>query len=476
MPRQVWDGACARALELGRDVVSDDLFLLALTGLDEAQPARRALELEGVDAQVLLAKIRTGGDRPADASTPLTFSPAYYSFHGRAQGFAAALGTGKITPEDVLLAMLWDPVSSSSQILWGLGVDREQLVERLRDLDVAVPAAPLPAQQPVEYGEKVWFERAEVGAVIEEIRLRVTPNTHWGFNYDGDRAGRSPRQALTWRHSLRTRSRHNPADAGAENLPIAPGLDQDRRNRSSPGPPTGTFALWVAAPDDPAVVKVANIQHLASPIRAQLREPVSAVELAGLLHINPTRPSRRSTAPRRCRPSTAPSRRRPGGCARPRGRRPPRSARRGDGGDVGAAGGLGVEHWQQRLAQLGQPRLEPLQQRLRRVVGGGQRGQGQPDFVAGAGDGDLGDLQRGGLEALPVRRCPALVGEREAAPTAISPAPAGTSGGSACAPETSARHCVATRRKRCGPWSPMACTQPSAAIAAPARSGCSNRK
>jgi isochorismate synthase EntC len=34
-------------------------------------------------------------------------------------------------------------------------------------------------------------------------------------------------------------------------------------------------------------VKMANIQHLATPIRAQLRNPVSAVELAGLLHPTP---------------------------------------------------------------------------------------------------------------------------------------------------------------------------------------------
>jgi isochorismate synthase len=46
-------------------------------------------------------------------------------------------------------------------------------------------------------------------------------------------------------------------------------------------------AVWVAAPDEPAIVKVANIQHLATPIRAQLTHPRSAVELAGLLHPTP---------------------------------------------------------------------------------------------------------------------------------------------------------------------------------------------
>ena len=46
-------------------------------------------------------------------------------------------------------------------------------------------------------------------------------------------------------------------------------------------------SLWVAAADEPVLVKVQNVQHLATPIRAQLREPVSAVELAGLLHPTP---------------------------------------------------------------------------------------------------------------------------------------------------------------------------------------------
>ena len=39
--------------------------------------------------------------------------------------------------------------------------------------------------------------------------------------------------------------------------------------------------------EEPALVKVANIQHLATPVRAQLAEPRSAVELAGVLHPTP---------------------------------------------------------------------------------------------------------------------------------------------------------------------------------------------
>ncbi|HVS28945.1 MAG TPA: isochorismate synthase [Solirubrobacteraceae bacterium] len=46
-------------------------------------------------------------------------------------------------------------------------------------------------------------------------------------------------------------------------------------------------AVWVAEAPEPAVVRVANIQHLATPIRAQLARPHSAIELAGVLHPTP---------------------------------------------------------------------------------------------------------------------------------------------------------------------------------------------
>jgi salicylate biosynthesis isochorismate synthase len=46
-------------------------------------------------------------------------------------------------------------------------------------------------------------------------------------------------------------------------------------------------SVWVTAAPEPALVRVANIQHLGTPIRAQLAAPLSAVELAGVLHPTP---------------------------------------------------------------------------------------------------------------------------------------------------------------------------------------------
>ena len=49
----------------------------------------------------------------------------------------------------------------------------------------------------------------------------------------------------------------------------------------------GPHSVWVTTAEEPIVVRMANIQHLATPIRAQLARPVPAIELAGVLHPTP---------------------------------------------------------------------------------------------------------------------------------------------------------------------------------------------
>jgi menaquinone-specific isochorismate synthase len=46
-------------------------------------------------------------------------------------------------------------------------------------------------------------------------------------------------------------------------------------------------AIWVASAPEPELARIANIQHLATPIRAQLAEPLDTLELAGLMHPTP---------------------------------------------------------------------------------------------------------------------------------------------------------------------------------------------
>jgi salicylate biosynthesis isochorismate synthase/menaquinone-specific isochorismate synthase len=46
-------------------------------------------------------------------------------------------------------------------------------------------------------------------------------------------------------------------------------------------------SVWVTSAPEPELVRIANIQHLATPIRAQLAAPIDALELAGLMHPTP---------------------------------------------------------------------------------------------------------------------------------------------------------------------------------------------
>ena len=47
------------------------------------------------------------------------------------------------------------------------------------------------------------------------------------------------------------------------------------------------LSVWVEAGEEPEIIKVANIQHLGTPVIAHLLEPRTAIELAGLLHPTP---------------------------------------------------------------------------------------------------------------------------------------------------------------------------------------------
>ena len=88
---------------------------------------------------------------------------------------------------------------------------------------------------------------------------------------------------------------------------------------------------------------------------------------------------------------------------------------RGDRGDAEAPGGSGVDQRQPGVAQLARPRFEPRRELVGHVVGGGEDSEREPHVAAAAGERHLRDDQIGRLEARPVRRVAAVVGEREAA-------------------------------------------------------------
>ncbi len=188
IPREIFRGVSEHARRMGYPVASDDLFLLAVAELAEGTPARDVLESAGIGAGRLATEISSRALPMSAESRGLMFPPAYNSMAGRAEAFAASLGDGPISPEHVLMALIWDPTSLSSQLLSQLGVSRTDIIDGLRSRGVAVPRTSIPPQVEVEMGERIWIEREEVQRVITELPKRLPPEAHFGFNYEDDRA------------------------------------------------------------------------------------------------------------------------------------------------------------------------------------------------------------------------------------------------------------------------------------------------
>ena len=136
---------------------------------------------------------------------------------------------------------------------------------------------------------------------------------------------------------------------------------------------------------------------------------------------------------------------------------------------AGSSSGSGVAR------SAARPRLEPRRELLGHVVGGGQGGEREPHVVAAAGERDLRHHQVGRREPRPVRRGSAVVGEREAADRHEAGAgrPVGRVG-LRRARQLAPRGGDLLEAPRPAALEAL-CTQPSAASAAPPRSGCSKQ-
>jgi isochorismate synthase len=245
--------------------------------------------------------------------------------------------TARLTVPEVAVARRGDDVRITVAALARPDDDPEQLAERALARLAALRAAPLPLLDPAPVGvariassaPPEHYESAVARAVeriragrLDKVVLAREVVVHAPAPHDaaavfgvlragfgscfvycagrGDAAfvGASP-ELLVRREGLRastvalagsTRRSADPAvDAHLGEQLLHSGKDREeqaivaRRIARSLAP----LSVWVAAPDEPAIVRVANIQHLATPIRAQLTQPRSVLELAGLLHPTP---------------------------------------------------------------------------------------------------------------------------------------------------------------------------------------------
>src|SRR5947208_7883936 len=97
-------------------------------------------------------------------------NPATHRMLGRAEGIAAGPGVARPAAEHVLVAILWDPETTTASHLDGLGVTRGRVLDRLRDAGAVLPPADPPAAERRRWGERLGVPIEQLPALRAELR------------------------------------------------------------------------------------------------------------------------------------------------------------------------------------------------------------------------------------------------------------------------------------------------------------------
>ena len=180
--------AFKEAERLGHDFVGPEHGVLAILRGDPRDLARLALEDIGIttdSVERLLARMIDADPRAfPERATGIHPNPAWYRVVGRAEGFAASLGTGEVRPLDLVLALLW----SRRPLLAEPASSREGLVKALAPHGVALPPTPLPVLERLpRFTQHVEFPRRNLPRVLALLAERHPDGAGptYGFNHDG---------------------------------------------------------------------------------------------------------------------------------------------------------------------------------------------------------------------------------------------------------------------------------------------------
>lgn len=180
--------AMGEAERLGHSWVGPEHGLLAIVRGDPDDAAHQALGEAGLEAGMLeesLARMAAADPRAEpEAARGVSPNPAWYRTIGRAEGFAAGIGTGEVRPVDLLFATLWDPWQFAGEPL----VPRESVIAALVRLGIELPRTPLPElSRPPRFTQHVGFPLDKLDRVIPLLAERHPPGSGptFGFNHDG---------------------------------------------------------------------------------------------------------------------------------------------------------------------------------------------------------------------------------------------------------------------------------------------------
>ncbi len=150
-----------------------------------------------------------------------------------------------------------------------------------REVTVEAPATHDPAA--LFGGLRERFPECFVYAVGRGERTFIGATPELLVRREGERASTVALAGTTRRSGDLTLDQH----LGEELLHSVKNLHENLIVAHGIGAALRPFSVWVTVAPEPVLVKVANVQHLAIPIRAQLRGGSGVLELAGALHPTP---------------------------------------------------------------------------------------------------------------------------------------------------------------------------------------------
>ena len=125
-------------------------------------------------------------------SKGITSNPRAHDVAGWAKGFAAALDRHEPSPEDWLLATLYEGGGIVWSVLDELGVSRVAIVDALRNRGVKTPDFEPHEERPWQGRQELEVDRSEWQSLVDVLSERF-PAGHklrWGFNSRRDRRGK----------------------------------------------------------------------------------------------------------------------------------------------------------------------------------------------------------------------------------------------------------------------------------------------
>jgi ATP-dependent Clp protease ATP-binding subunit ClpA len=187
--------AAKKAIALRQNWLGPEHYLLAV--LAEPGVATEAMnELgvthDGVASRLAQMKTVNGSRIRYSEAKGITTNPQAHDVSGWASGFSAAAGRHEPSPEDWLLAVLYEGGGIVQSVLDELGVSKAAVVDAMRGRGVKTPDFQPQEERQWQGRQEVEVDRSEWQALVDVLSESFPPghNLRWGFNSRRDRAGK----------------------------------------------------------------------------------------------------------------------------------------------------------------------------------------------------------------------------------------------------------------------------------------------